>query len=71
MTLKGHFLISTQKLCDVVVAAEKATKERADKKKKSKGKKKVEESETKGDIEEETRDNSRSDTESCIIVDII
>jgi hypothetical protein len=70
VALKGHFLVSTQDLCDAVVAAEKATKEQASKKRKTKGKKKPEELEIEEDIEEEARDNSENETGSCIIVDI-
>jgi hypothetical protein len=38
VVLKGHFHISTQELCDVVVEAEKATKKQGGKKGKTKGK---------------------------------
>jgi uncharacterized protein (DUF2267 family) len=70
IALKGHFLVSTQELCNAVVVAEKATKERASKKRKTKGKKKAEESKTEEDIEEETGDNSESEIEDYIIVDV-
>jgi hypothetical protein len=70
VALKGHFLVSTQELCDIVKEAEKGTKERASKRRKTKAKKKVKESKTEEDIEEETEDDSESEIGDCIIVDV-
>ena len=70
VVLKGHFHISTQELCDAVVAAEKATKKRASKKRKTKDKEISEEAEIDGDTEEEAEDESESEIKDCIIVDI-
>jgi hypothetical protein len=68
--LKGHFHISTQKLCDAVIEAEKATKKQAGRKREEKGKAIVYEAETDEDIEEEAEDDSESEIGDCIIVDV-
>ena len=68
--LKGHFHISTQELCDAVIEAEKATKERAKKRAKKKAKAKAQESKTNEDTKEEPSNDSEQDTEDCIEVDI-
>ena len=70
MVLKGHFLISTQELCDVVVEAEKATKRQARKKAKTKGKADLYKTESEGDIEEEDQDESENEVGDYIIVDV-
>jgi hypothetical protein len=70
LVLSGHFHISTQELLDGVKEAEKETKERATKKSKLKGKGVVQEVEIEGDDEEEAIDESDSDAEDCIIVDV-
>ncbi|KFY31825.1 hypothetical protein V493_00761 [Pseudogymnoascus sp. VKM F-4281 (FW-2241)] len=70
VVLKGHFHISTQELCDAVVEAEKATKKQAGKRAKTKGKAISYDAESEEDIEEEAQDQTESDCESCIIVDI-
>jgi hypothetical protein len=70
VALKGHFYISTQELCDAVVAAEKDTKDRASKKRKTKGKEISEEAEIDRDTEEEAEDESESEIGDCITVDV-
>ena len=70
VALSGHFLISTQDLCDAVVAAEKATKERASKKAKRNGKKKTDKAEVEANDREEAEDESGSENGACIIVDV-
>jgi len=70
VVLKGHFHISTQELCDAVIAAEKDTKERAVKRGKKKGKAVSYEAESKKEVEEEVQEESDSDISNCIIVDV-
>ena len=70
LVLSGHFHISTQVLLDGVIEAEKETKERAAKKRNSKGKGVVRGAEIEEDNEEEAMDESESDAEDCIIVDV-
>lgn len=70
VVLKGHFHISTQDLCDKVIAAEKETKKQAAKRSKKKSKVVILEAESDTDIEEGVEDQFESDTEDCIIVDI-
>ncbi|APA08388.1 hypothetical protein sscle_03g031580 [Sclerotinia sclerotiorum 1980 UF-70] len=69
LVLKGHFHISMQELCDVVMEAEKATKVQIMKKGKGKGKVIEYKTETEEDIGEEVEDESESDIGDCIIVD--
>ena len=68
--MKGHFLVSTQDLYDIVVAAKKATKERASKKAKRNGKKKTNKAGVEANDREEAKDESGSENRVCIIVDI-
>ena len=68
--LKGHFHISTQKLCHAVIEAEKDTKKQAGRKREQKGKATVYEAETNEDIEEEVEDDSESEIGDCITVDV-
>ena len=70
MVLSGHFHISMQALLDRVIAAKKETKEQAVKKGKKNYKEVVDKAEFKGDNKEEAIDESKSETEDCIIVDI-
>lgn len=70
VVLKGYFHISMQKLCDAVVAAEKATKKQAEKKRKTKAKVKSYEAESEEEVEEEGQDDSESEIGDCIIVDV-
>ena len=70
VALKGHFLVSTQDLYDIVVAAKKATKERASKKAKRNGKKKTNKAGVEANDREEAKDESGSENRVCIIVDI-
>jgi hypothetical protein len=68
--LKGHFHISTQELLKGVVEAELDTKTRAKKNVKTKGRVVSYKAESEEDIEEEARDESESEIEDCIIVDV-
>ena len=70
MVLKGHHHISTQALYNAVVEAENETKRQAKKKGKKKGKAIAYETESNRDDEEEVEDQSESDVEDCIIVEI-
>lgn len=70
VVLKGHFHISTQELCDVVVEAEKVTKTQARKKVKERGRELLYGTEIEEEIEGEAQDESESDKEGCIIVTI-
>ncbi|KAH7317195.1 hypothetical protein BKA65DRAFT_529750 [Rhexocercosporidium sp. MPI-PUGE-AT-0058] len=70
VVLKGHFHISTQKLYDAIVAAEKATKKQAEKKRKTKAKVKSYEAESEEEVEEEGQDDSKSEIGDCIIVNV-
>lgn len=70
MALKGHLHISTQELCDVVVAAEKATEMQARKKRKSKAKVRSDEVENEQEVEKDGQDDSGSEIGDCIIVDL-
>jgi hypothetical protein len=68
--LKGHFYISTQELCDVVIEAKKVTKRRAIKKGEKKENTVSYEAKSVEEITEEARNTSKSDTEDCTIVDV-
>ena len=57
-------------MLDGVIEAEKETKERAAKKRNSKGKGVIQGAEIKEDNKEEAMDESESDAEDCIIVDV-
>ena len=70
LVLSGHFHISIQVLLDRVIKAEKEIKERAAKKRNSKGKGVIRGAEIEEDNEEEAMDESESDAEDCIIVDV-
>ena len=70
VVLKGHFHISTQELCDAVVAAEKATKKQPKKKRKTKDKVRSYEAESEEEVEEEGQDDSESEIGDYIIVDV-
>ena len=70
MVLKGQFHISTQELCDTVIAAEKATKKQKEKKGKTKAKVRSYEAGNKKEVEEEGQDESESEIGDCIIVDV-
>jgi hypothetical protein len=69
VVLKGHFHISTQELCDVVVEAEKDTK--SGRRKWEKKRKVISyESESEEEVEEDAMDESESEIEDCIIVNV-
>jgi hypothetical protein len=68
--LKGHFHISTQELCDAVIAAEKATKTQARKKMKSKAKVRSDEVENECEVEKDGQDDSGSEIGDCVVVDL-
>jgi hypothetical protein len=71
VVLKGHFHISTQELCDAVIAAEKETKKQAGKKGKRKAKAISYDAESEEDIKEHTQDEIESDIEDCIVVAVV
>lgn len=68
--LKGQFCISTQKLCDAVVAAEKATKKQEEKKSKITAKVRLYEAENEEEVEKQGQDESESEIGECIVVDV-
>lgn len=70
LVLSGHFHISTQELLNGVKKAEQETKERAAKKGKMKGEDIVQDAESEDNDEKEAIDESESDIEDCIIVDV-
>lgn len=70
VVLKGQFHISTQELCNAVVAAEEATKKQKEKKRKTKAKVRSYEVETEEEVEEEGQDECESEIGDCIIVDV-
>jgi hypothetical protein len=70
VVLKGHFHISTQELCDAVVAAERETKKQAERKGKKKGKDVLDNAESDEEVEEDAQEEIDSDIEDCIIVDV-
>jgi len=70
VVLKGHFHISTQELCDAVVAAEIETKNRARKKGKKKTEIMSDEAESEEDYEEHAPEETDGDMEDCIIVNV-
>ena len=68
VVLKGHFHISTQELCNVVVQAEKETKKQVKGKGKKKGKAIIYKTESDKDEEEEAEDQIETNTEDYIII---
>ena len=70
MVLKGQFYISTQELCDAVVAAEKVTKKQKEKRGKTKAKVRSYEAGNEEEVEEEGQDESESKIGDYIIVDV-
>ena len=69
--LKCHFHISTQELCDGVIAAEKETQMQAGKRGKKKGKAIFCDAESDGDIEEHAQDETESGVGDYIVVNIV
>jgi hypothetical protein len=70
VVLKGHFYISTQELCNAVIEAKKETKRKGCTKGKKKANAILYKSESEEHIKEEARDESKSEAENCIIVDV-
>ena len=70
MALKGQFHVSTQELCDAVIAAEKATKTQARKRRKSKAKERPDQVDNEQEVETDGQDDSGSEIGNCIIVDL-
>lgn len=70
MALKGHFHISTQKLCNAAVEAEEDTKRRVKKTMKRKSKAISYEPESEEEVEEEDQEESEGDIIDCTTVDV-
>jgi hypothetical protein len=70
LALKGIFRISTEQLRAAVVAAEKETKEQAEKRSKTKGKNILCEAESEQRIEQDIQEEIDSVIKDCIVVDV-